>query len=103
MGVRITVMHDYCAEPLWVSREGQARVPEAPQEHGLSPSLVGRLDAWQLWGDSRINMADPLDSRPVTDAEEDAFEAEGRLLARRVADELPNVTVLYGDGSAYQE
>ena len=97
-------MHDYGCEPLWVSRDGQLREPETPQAHGLSPSLVGRLEAWRQWGDSRVNMSDPLDSRTVTDDEEAAYDAEGRLLAARVGDELPQATVLYWkDGPAYQE
>ncbi len=95
MRLHITVLHDYQCDPLWVSREGELRDPEAPQELGLSASLVGRLEAWRLWGESQLNMADPHDSRLVAAAEDEAFDAEGRLLAARVAQELPQATVLY--------
>ncbi len=84
-------MTEYCSEPLWVRREGDdIHLNTSPSELGLSASLVGRLDSWRLWGESFINFADPAhDSRVVSDVESAAFDAEGRLLTRRVADELP--------------
>jgi hypothetical protein len=96
MGLWIKVMHDYQCYPLWVWRDGDD-LPDndSPADLGLSPSLVGRLEAWRLWGESRLNLADPHDSRDVSPPEEAAFDAEGRLLARRVAAELPGAAVWY--------
>lgn len=85
--VRVTVMHDYQCEVLWVERD-DVREPEDPHEHGLSPSLCGRLEAWRHWGESRLNLADPYDSREVDEVEDRAFHEEGRLLAARVAQEM---------------
>jgi hypothetical protein len=83
VAVVITVMHDYQCDPLWVSRDGSLREPETPEHHGLSASLAGRFEAWRQWGESRLNLADPHDSRPVSDEEDAAFDSEGRLLAIR--------------------
>lgn len=91
----ITVMHDYQCDPLWVARDGSLQEPEAPEDHGLSASLAGRLEAWRQWGESRLNTADPHDSRAVSVEEDAAFDAEGRLLAARIAEELPTVVVRY--------
>lgn len=91
----MTVMHDYQCDPLWVSRDGSLREPEPPEDHGLSASLAGRFEAWRQWGESRLNLADPHDSRPVSGEEDAAFDAEGRLLAIRAAEELPAVVVHY--------
>ncbi len=88
-------MHDYQCDPLWVSRDGSLPGPEAPEDHGLSASLAGRFEAWRQWGESRVNMADPHDSRAVSEDEDAAFDAEGRLLAARTAEELPTVVVHY--------
>ena len=62
---------------------------------GLSASLVGRLEAWQQWSESMVNIADPNDSRLISDAEHEALAAEGRRLAARVAHELPHARVWY--------
>ncbi len=88
-------MHDYQCDPLWVSRDGSLREPEAPAEHGVSASLAGRFEAWRHWGESRLNLADPHDSRPVSAEEDAAFDAEGRLLAARTAEELATMVVRY--------
>lgn len=40
-------------------------------------------------------MADPHDSRTVSEQEDATFDAEGRLLAARTAEELPTVVVRY--------
>jgi hypothetical protein len=40
-------------------------------------------------------MADPHDSRAVSDEEDAAFDAEGRLLAARTAEELPTAVVRF--------
>ncbi len=95
VAIVITVMHDYQCDPLWVSRDGSVREPEAPEDHGLSASLAGRFEAWRQWGESRVNMADPHDSRAVSDEEDAAFDAEGRLLAARTTAELPAAVVHY--------
>jgi hypothetical protein len=96
MTMQIKVMHDYQCHPLWVLRDGdEVSSDESPEDLGLSPALAGRLEAWGHWGESRINMADPHDSRAVSELEEAAFDAEGRLLAGRVAVELPSASVRY--------
>ena len=97
----VRVMTDYGAEPLWVRREGDdIHVNTEPCALGLSASLVGRFEAWRLWDESVINFADPQDSREVSDGEAAAFHAEGRLLTRRVAAELPQAVVYYfSDGA----
>jgi hypothetical protein len=93
-------MHDYQCHPLWVTRlPGEVSSNESPRDLGLTPFLVGRLDAWVNWGESRINMADPCDSRAVTEQEVAAFDEEGRLLAERVGVELPTAVVTYGPDS----
>jgi hypothetical protein len=101
MVLRVKVMHDYQCEPLWVLPDGETLfATEHPRDLGLSPSLVGRLEAWRQWGESRLNLADPHDSRVLVPEEEAAFDAEGRLLAGRVARELPDAVAWYSkDGS----
>jgi hypothetical protein len=98
--VHVRVMYDYQCHPLWVTRlPGEVSSNESPRDLGLTPSLVGRLDAWVHWGESRINMADPHDSRAVTAQEVAAFDGEGRLIAERVGVELPTAVVTYGPDS----
>ena len=94
MALQIKVMHDYQCDPLWVKR-ADIFMPESPDRHGLSASLVGRLEAWRLWGESRTNLADPHDSRVISEEEAAGFDAEGRLLAARIGTELPGATVSY--------
>lgn len=97
----VRVMTDYGAQPLWVRRESDdIHVDTSPSNLGLSASLAGRLEAWRLWGESAINFDDPHDSREVSDEEAAAFQAEGRLLTRRVAAELPQAVVNYGADGA---
>ncbi|MGS2618984.1 hypothetical protein ACVCAH_31315 [Micromonospora sp. LZ34] len=92
----IKVMDDYGCWPLWVRNErDQVYEPRDPATLGLSASLVGRLAAWQHWAESMVNLADPHDSRAVSAAEEAAFAGEGRLLAARVAEELPEAVVWF--------
>jgi hypothetical protein len=94
--MQIKVMDDYGCWPLWVREErGGGFDTHDPAELGLSSSLVGRLEAWQRWSDSMVNIADPNDGRPISDTEHEALAAEGRRLAIRVADELPGVRVWY--------
>jgi hypothetical protein len=94
--VLIKVLADYHCWPLWVREdEGGFFETRDPATQGLSPSTVGRLAAWQQWYESMVNIADPNDSRAITDAESEAFDAEGRLLASRVAEELPRATVWF--------
>ncbi|MGQ5262830.1 hypothetical protein ACTWLT_18990 [Micromonospora sp. ZYX-F-536] len=96
----IKVMYDYGCWPLWVREEdGGVHEPSDPATLGLSPGLVGRLAAWQQWSESMVNIADPSDSRAVGAEEDAAFAAEGRLLAARVAGELPQAVVWFYDGS----
>jgi hypothetical protein len=89
-------MHDYACWPLWVRRvEDDIHHNERPADLGLSPSLAGRLQAWQQWGDSCVNIDDPHDSRVVSEQEAAEFDAEGRLLAARVRAEIPDAVVHY--------
>lgn len=94
--VLIKLLADYHCWPLWVrGQHDELFEPRDPATLGLSASLVGRLAAWQQWYESMVNIADPDDSRPVTVAEDEAFAAEGRLLAARVAEELPHAVVWF--------
>jgi hypothetical protein len=94
--VLIKVMDDYGCWPLWVRKQDEdAFEPRDPSTLGLTASLVGRLLAWQQWYESMVNIADPHDSRPVASAEQGAFAEEGRLLAARVAEELPYAVVWF--------
>jgi hypothetical protein len=89
-------MADYQCWPLWVRDEhDEVFTTHDPAALGLTASLVGRLTAWQQWHESMINIADPHDSRPINPAENEAFATEGRLLASRIAEELPNATVWF--------
>ncbi|MGW9196707.1 hypothetical protein [Micromonospora chersina] len=97
----IKVMDDYGCWPLWVRDEASGVYePRDPATLGLSAGLVGRLAAWQQWSESMVNIADPGDSRAVGAEEDGAFAAEGRLLAARVAEELPNAVVWFYDDSS---
>ncbi|MEV6600613.1 hypothetical protein AB0M36_27750 [Actinoplanes sp. NPDC051346] len=92
----IKVLDDYNCWPLWVRGDDDEIFETCdPATLGLSDSVVGRLAAWQQWYESMVNFADPHDSRAVTTAEDEAFDAEARLLAARVAEELPHATVWY--------
>lgn len=66
-----------------------------PHDLPLSPLLSERLRTWQAWGDSRVNLAGPHDSRAIDKAEDRAFDAEGRHLAEQVAAELPDAVATY--------
>lgn len=95
-GVLVKVLGDYGCWPLWVRADhDEIFEPRDPASLGLSASLVGRLAAWQQWYDSGINIAAPDDSRRISQAEWEAFAEEGRLLAARVAEELPEAVVWF--------
>ncbi|MEV4639969.1 hypothetical protein AB0J80_21735 [Actinoplanes sp. NPDC049548] len=92
----IKVLGDYHCWPLWVRGEGDdIFATRDPASLGLSDALVGRLTAWQQWYESMVNFAEPGDSRPVSEAEDEALDTEGRLLAARVAEEAPHASVWY--------
>jgi hypothetical protein len=94
--VLIKVLDDYHCWPLWVRDEDEEIFDTRdPATLGLSAGLVGRLAAWQQWYESTVNIADPHDIRSVTTAEQEAFDAEGRLLAVRVGEELPHAVVWF--------
>ena len=94
MAPTVRVMHDCQCFHLWlVAADGVENV--SPDHLRLSAELAGRLNSWQSWGDSFLNLADIYDSRPVADSEFAAFEQEGRRLAERVAEERPDLTVQY--------
>jgi hypothetical protein len=91
---RFKVMADYNTWPIWLDGP-DARDDVDPWALGLSSPLVGRLDAWAAWWESGLNMASPHDSRTIDDGETATYHAEGRLLAARVADELPAAQISY--------
>jgi hypothetical protein len=94
--MHIRVMTDYSCYPLWVRTAPEAISDTTdPRDLPLSPSLVGRFEAWAEWYESMLNREDPHDSRDVTPPESAAFEAEGRLLTARLAEELPEACVRY--------
>ncbi len=81
----LELLPDYGGHVLWW-RSGPRIGPVTPEALGLSPTLVTELGRWHDdW---------------ETDAEgrtEDQFVDEGRRLAQRIADELPDVEVVYDD------
>lgn len=95
----IKILMDLDQDVTWVKDDGDPEAlffePAHPSTLGLSASLVGRLECLRLWTHSMVNFVDPHDSREPTDAEFDSRDTEARLLAQRIAAELPQADVWF--------
>lgn len=86
----VRIMCDYCADPLW----GPGGAMEYLEDFPVTVDLRQRLQAWEDQYDSQ-NPGGP--SPPLDMA---TFSREGRELARRVKEQLPDWTVIYFDEEA---
>lgn len=83
---RIKVMADYACHPLWSMDQAYSGNLD-PEVLGLSPSLVTDLAAWAERFDDALDWDNPGAVRD-DDGFLAAHEAEGRLLAERLAEEF---------------
>jgi hypothetical protein len=95
--MRIKIMPDYECAPLWWDGGNPDKMGEIlPKTIGLSDDLCAALWAWAATYDATLIRDDPAKSSFQTDASERAFHAQGRELAKRVAEELgQTATVRY--------
>lgn len=92
------MMAEFECWPLWDSCSGDNL---NPAELGLSPALVVALAEWSDAYTRTLNQRDPPSSRFRSKADEQAWEAEGLRLLRRLRDELgPSVQVTYESPNA---
>ena len=90
----IKVMADYHCWPLWWDAGEAGNID--PATLGVSAALAADLAAWAARYDATLDADDPARSGFATSAAEAAFETQGRLLARRLAQELEGrATVRY--------
>lgn len=83
----VRVMAEYETFPTWlVDEQGTQNLP--PGKLGLSQDLSDELLRWSDTFDSTYNADDPLSSGFAAPEEEQAFNAQGWALARRVAAEV---------------
>ena len=84
--MHIRVMPDYDCAPLWrdEGKVGNLR----PEELRLSDALCADLWNWASIYDATLVRDDPIESGFASDADERAFEEQGRRLTERVAAEL---------------
>lgn len=90
----IKVMADYgchalwwdSAHPVWSAWNGEMGDID-PVELGVTTSLAGELRAWAEKFDSMLNWEDPGRTYICPELEA-AFDMEGRILAKRLAEEL---------------
>lgn len=89
-------MADYHCWPLW--HHGGSEIGNIdPRTLGLSPELQTRLKRWSEEYDSHLDLSDPA-SVSWTEAEEIAFDTEGRKLCTALAVELgPRFAVSFFD------
>jgi hypothetical protein len=83
----IKVMADYESYPIWVREDGgldNVDPRTLPISEGLAQALLDWADAF----DATLNRDDPIESGFPTPADEEAFFAQGRELADRLAAEL---------------
>jgi hypothetical protein len=104
--ITIQLIPEWGTSPLWVSVEGGVTDPydldEITDVVPLSKQLLADIVAWDDRLDAVYNRAVPQDSGFATVAEWEAFNEEGRELARRMQAEVTsNVSVTYTplDGS----
>jgi GTPase Era involved in 16S rRNA processing len=89
----VTLMTDWGTGPLWVGfgdgPDSTYLVDEITEVVPISAELLAAIDAWDEQYQSTYNKAQPQDSGILDPAEQAAFNAVGRQLARRLRDELP--------------
>lgn len=91
--MRLKVMPDYGCFPLW--QDGSPTRDIDPSLLPLTPGLAADLLEWSDYFDSKLNWDDPASTHWTTQ-EAVAFNAQGRLLTQKIADELgPNYQVRY--------
>lgn len=83
----VKLMADGGADPLWVS-SGKVHEPVYPYVFGLSWRLGRDLVGWAAQYDSSIDWDDPAGARLWDEAEAASHDAEGEVLAQRLAGEL---------------
>ncbi len=99
---RIKLIADYDSWPLW--RAGGSEVGNIdPSSLQLSDSVRQSLKGWASHYDSWLNRADPRLSGPTSDADREAFNAEGRRLWKMLRSELPDYDVIYQEGGLVYE
>jgi hypothetical protein len=91
---RIKLMADYSCWPLWKAGGGEVGNID-PSSLPLSPATRHSLNTWASHYNSWLNRTDPSLSGPKSDADEEAFCAEGRRLWRLLQSELPGYDVIY--------
>ena len=77
-------MADYGCDPLWFMDEDRVGC-FSPREIGAPDDLREALDAWARAFDGAIDMNDPANGLGWSKAQHEAHEAEGRVLAERLA------------------
>ena len=82
---RLRIVPDYDCWPIW-DEEGEMN---QPSDYPLSQETIERMDKWQAKIDSKLNLADP-ELTGFKPEEWEAFQEEGRELARRMQEELGN-------------
>jgi hypothetical protein len=99
---RLDVRTDYGAFPVWTWFTLPARgVQPAREVHGaagpaalgLSGGLASALRTWATWHDDHQPAADRTDRPVTTDEELQKWLADGRALARRLAEETGTAVV----------
>lgn len=82
----IKLMPDYGCWPLW--HHGGEQIGNIdPREIGITPGLADDLERWADVYESHLNWSDPASTAWIKE-EELQFDAEGRQLCRRLAEEL---------------
>lgn len=95
--MRIKVMADYCAHPLWsLDEDSYGDFP--PERLALSPDLTRDLNAWAEAFTSSLDPDNPGESR-WSDAQHRTHEAEARPLAVRLARECPDRMIYIMDAA----
>lgn len=85
---RVKLMADYGCDPLWALDDGYYG-SFAPEELDLTADLTGAINAWAANYETSISMDDPATDL-WDEAQHEAHEAEGRKLAARLKQELPD-------------
>jgi len=94
---RIKLMADYDCWPLWKASGSEAGDID-PWSLPLSESTRRSLKDWASHYNSWLNRDDPRLSGPRSDADREAFNAEGRRLWKVLRSELPDYDVIYKEG-----